>query len=225
MHSSIHREGKEAQLKANVGDSMIWNWLKGGVMGQCTDTLGTRTWLVPHPFVPLAEQEGMTDPASRPSWTGCTNKSPLTLVNPAQHRPGTGGRTLVRHSFVPSWTQQVHNLILEAVGCCHPTKAVLPRSRSEPWAMTVPAAAPGTRVNKSKCPMLFCAHMWQLSSTWRQPWLCLNYSTAYFRAVHKQPRLSRIMPFIILWCEGREMWSPKPSCPFDLDTSTYLLLT
>lgn len=50
-------------------------------MGQHTGVLGTRTWHVLHPFVVLAEQKGMTDPALRSSWTCCTNKSPLTLAN------------------------------------------------------------------------------------------------------------------------------------------------
>lgn len=62
IHQYI-RSKKKAQLRANLGDSMIWSWLKAGVMGQCTGTLGTRTWHVPRPFVPHAEQKGMTDPA------------------------------------------------------------------------------------------------------------------------------------------------------------------
>jgi len=47
-------------------------------MGQCTGTLGTRTWHGLCRFVLLAEQKGMTDPASRSSWTCCTDKSPHT---------------------------------------------------------------------------------------------------------------------------------------------------
>lgn len=56
------RNTEKAQMKASLGDSMIWSWLKAGIMG-------TSPWHVLWSLAPLCEQGGIVDPACRSSWT------------------------------------------------------------------------------------------------------------------------------------------------------------
>lgn len=196
IHQYMRRE-KKAKLKANVGNSMIWSWLKGGVMGRCTDTLGTRTWLVSQPFVPLAEQKGVTALALRSSRAGPTHKSPPALASQAQHRPGNGGHTLVHHSLVPSWMQWVSNSTLEVMGCsCH--CAAMERKLSR--ALSCDSACSSFRDwSKQKQVAHAFLHSHVMAQLYMKGTVAVSkLCTAYFRSVNKQFRLSRVKPFM-LW--------------------------
>lgn len=159
--------------------------------GWSTGTLGTRTWRVQHPFVLLTVQKGMTDPALRSSWTCCTDKSPLRLANPSIAQ--TWHWWLYTCTPLICTILNVTGLQLDAGSCglqspttcrkpacpslpagpaagrsssCPQAVPTLSRSQAEPWAVPVPAAAPGARVNKKwwrvSCAFLHSCVMAQL---------------------------------------------------------------
>lgn len=84
-------------------------------MEQNSGILGTRAWQMPCPFVPLPEQKGITDSASRSSQPCCTDKSPLTPADLRIAQTWHWWLSTCSHSFVSAQAQQVYNEILGTV--------------------------------------------------------------------------------------------------------------